>query len=338
MHVGYRIHDLEEESLRFRRQIGCTQGTLNVPEQVMPAYGATGILDEDEMRRVKERVESFGLTIPLINVPYAHIMDAYLGKPRMGEQIAMLRHAIEVLGRVGIPLLGLSPFNGGALGPNPPGYTYRARRGGYRALGLDLALAEATMDAPEGQLAFPEVWANQLTIYRAIIPVAEASGVTVVQHGNDPPLRVYRGLEQPFTRFADWERLFHEVPSPNNGITFCVGTRFESGEDVLAGIRLFGRAGKIHHVHFRNVVGPIPAKNGYWEVLMDEGDLDMEAVVEALFEVGYTGMLNVDHLQELTGDTPDQKAAIAYSVGYTMALVQRAARRLGVALPAHAAG
>src|SRR5260370_19487136 len=35
----------------------------------------------------------------------------------------------------------------------------------------------------------------------------------------------------PYTTL--FRSLFHEVPSKHNGMTFCVGTRYESGEDVF---------------------------------------------------------------------------------------------------------
>ena len=89
--------------------------------------------------------------------------------------------------------------------------------------------------------------------------MVEGSKTRIAMHGNDPPLYQYLGSPQILCRFADFDRLFAEVPSKHNGITFCVGTRYESGEDVFAGIRHFGSQGKLFHVHFRNVRGTLPA-------------------------------------------------------------------------------
>jgi mannonate dehydratase len=141
-------------------------------------------------------------------------------------------------------------------------------------------------------------------------------------HGNDPPLPEHLGSPQIICRYADFERLFHEVPSKHNGMTFCVGTRYESGEDVFEGIRRFGRQGKLFHVHFRNVRGTLPSHGGYSEVFLDEGDLDMAKVLATLVEVGYDGVVDYDHAMHITGDQPLPKQYIAFAVGYMRALLQ----------------
>ena len=140
-------------------------------------------------------------------------------------------------------------------------------------------------------------------------------------HGNDPPLYDYLGNPQILCRFADFDRLFTEVPSEHNGITFCVGTRYESGEDVLAGIRHFGRQRKLFHVHFRNVRGTLSANRGYAEVFVDEGDLDMANVLRALSDVGYDGVIDFDHPMSITGDGPLPKPYISFAVGYMRGLL-----------------
>ena len=107
-----------------------------------------------------------------------------------------------------------------------------------------------------------------------------------------------------------------------NGMTFCVGTRYESGEDVFAGIRKFGRQKRLFHVHFRNVRGTIPADGGYQEVIPDSGDLNRAAVARALAEVGYEGAIDYDHIMHLTTDSPAGREYIAYCVGHMRGILQ----------------
>ena len=140
-------------------------------------------------------------------------------------------------------------------------------------------------------------------------------------HGNDPPLYRYLGSPQILCRFADFDRLFQEVPSKHNGITFCVGTRYESGEDIFKGIRHFGNQGKLFHVHFRNVRGTLPAQKGYSEVMVDDGDLKMKDVLRALDEVGYDGVIDYDHSLGIIGDEPLPKQYIAFAIGYMRGLL-----------------
>jgi len=56
--------------------------------------------------------------------------------------------------------------------------------------------------------------------------------------------------------------------------------------DIYDQIRLFGRRGKIFHVHFRNVRGTIPSAGEYEEVALDDGDMDMFQILKTLKDVG----------------------------------------------------
>ena len=98
--------------------------------------------------------------------------------------------------------------------------------------------------APRYTVTADQLWENLLHTYKQVIPVAERAGINVAMHGNDPPLYELYGNPQIMCRFTDFDRLFSEVPSAHNTMTFCVGTRYESGEDIFEGIRHFGGQGK----------------------------------------------------------------------------------------------
>ena len=72
-------------------------------------------------------------------------------------------------------------------------------------------------------------------------------------HPNDPPLPLYRGVEQPFINPAGLQQLLKRYDSPNVGLLFCLGTMQETGEDMPAALRSFGEQGKLFTIHFRNV-------------------------------------------------------------------------------------
>jgi mannonate dehydratase len=100
-----------------------------------------------------------------------------------------------------------------------------------------------------------------------------------------------------------------------------VGTRYESGVDICDDIRFYGRKGWIFHTHLRNVKGQIPTFGGYQEVAMDDGDMDMLEVLEALQEVGFDGGLQLDHMPTFDADGDNRMIAWAYTVGYVRALL-----------------
>ncbi len=152
-------------------------------------------------------------------------------------------------------------------------------------------------------------------VYKRLVPVAEEYEVRLALHPSDPPLP-----EAPFSLLG-LQKILAEVSSDYVGLLYCVGTRYESGANVIEEIRQFGREGKIFHVHFRNVRGTIAGTGGYEEVALDDGDMNVLWVLKALKEVGYEGAINPDHVPVNAGDTPTRKIAWAYAVGYVKALL-----------------
>ena len=104
-------------------------------------------------------------------------------------------------------------------------------------------------------------------------------------------------------------------------MTFCVGTRYESGEDIYTGIKHFGQQNKLFHIHFRNVRGTLPDTSGYEEVFEDDGDIHMKSVAQALKEVKYQRVIDFDHIMQISGDTNHGRQYIAFAIGYMKGLL-----------------
>ena len=104
-------------------------------------------------------------------------------------------------------------------------------------------------------------------------------------------------------------------------MTFCVGTRYESGENIFKAIKHFGSQNRIFHVHFRNVRGTLPKDGGYEERFIDDGDLNMMDVVRALDGVGYDRALDYDHVVKTNGDSYIGRQSVAFSAGYIRGLL-----------------
>ncbi len=130
------------------------------------------------------------------------------------------------------------------------------------------------------------MWSNITYFLKAVVPVAEQSGVRLSLHPNDPPAPLSRGSEQIMGTLAGWKKLINIVPSPANGITFDCGVTKEIGEDPVEVCRYFGSRDRISHVHFRNVRVQKPSEN-YAEVWLDEGEVNMFAVIKELVRVRY---------------------------------------------------
>jgi mannonate dehydratase len=297
---------------------------------MVQGYRETGTMTREALRELVDRFAGVGLKIERANALGPYILNAHLGRPEGQHEIDNLKRIGELLADAEIPVYGIQACQatshvetrgrGGADSGSRSGWSRKRGRGGYEYPAFDIATSESPEPKPKYRVTADQLWRGLINIYRQVVPVVEGSKTRIAMHGNDPPLYEYLGNPQILCRFADFERLFSEVPSKHNGFTFCVGTRFESGEDVLDGIRRFGRQGKLFHVHFRNVRGTLPKDRGYSEVFVDDGDIDMAAIVHALHEVGYDGVIDYDHAIGVTGDDPLHKQYIAFAVGYMKGL------------------
>ena len=308
------------DDLRFLKQIGIDY--VDIVLDMVPGYDeAGGRANREGLSRIVGRLDAAGLKIERANTMTRDYRNAYLGKPGGEREIENLQANAELCGEFGFPVMGIQTFSAGTPEQRQQGYSWVEGRGGYRHLHIDPS-PYRDMPAAPGAPTREELWGNLLGIYRAVMPVAEQGGVKIAMHGNDPPVPSIFGVPQPIYDFASYDRLFAEVPSPNNGMTFCVGTRYESGEDIFEGIRKYGGQGRIFHVHFRNVRGTLPKQGWYEEVMPDTGDLDMYRVAKALHGVGYEGVIDYDHVMRLATDGPEGREYIAYCVGHMKGLIQ----------------
>jgi mannonate dehydratase len=168
---------------------------------------------------------------------------------------------------------------------------------------------------------------------KAVVPEAEKANVRLALHPNDPPVPVSRGSEQIMASFDQWKRYLDLVKSPYNGMTFDCGVTREMGEDPVAVCRHLGERDCINHVHFRNVRVRKPYVD-YTEVFLDEGQVNMFAVMKELVRQKYPrGLypehpraLDIDRERSIRGGYPGGGglAGEIYNVGYTKAMLQAA--------------
>ncbi len=339
MFVSAYIHPKwfeDDPDLHYLKQIGVDH--LGLRLDILPGYQEEGIVPKADLEAFVERLARIGLKVErLVATGPSNPSQA----PDVDEEIDKLCRIVEMAGALGIPVIEpdtpsllraniqasyMAPYffhgqyAGRLIDPNLPGWDERRGRGGYVFPAFRLTL-EHTRPVPQAEETREMLWEELLHAYRQLIPVAESAKVRLVKHGADPPLPTFNGHAQILYCYADFDRLFREVPSPNNGMTFCTGTRYESGEDLLEGIRHFGSQGRIHYVHFRNVRGTLPRDNGYEERMIDDGDIDMMAVVRTLHEVGYQGALDYDHVVRTHGESFIGRQSAAFSAGYIQGLL-----------------
>lgn len=120
--------------------------------------------------------------------------------------------------------------------------------------------------------------ANLLAFLEEIIPVAEAAGVRMCIHPDDPPFSLF-GLPRVVSTAADARVILDAQPSPANGLTLCAGSFGARGDnDLIAMVKAFGP--RIHFVHLRNVSRG--DDGSFYEAEHLGGDTDMTGLVGAL--------------------------------------------------------
>ena len=309
-----------DNDLRFLKQIGVDY--VDITLDLIDGYSEHGEFTRRELERLIKRFDNVGLKIERANSRGRYYLNAHLARPEGQKEIDKLKRMAELLVDSEIPVYGIQACQASLhLENNTDRWIRRRGRGGYRYLHFDLDRVQSLGLKPKYKVTSDQLWKGLLDIYRQVIPIVDGSKTKVAMHGNDPPIHDFVGSAQILCRHRDFDRLFSEVPSANNGITFCCGTRYESGEDVLKGIEHFGKRKQLFHVHFRNVRGTLPDDRGYSEVFVDDGDMPMGDVVRALDAVGYDGVIDFDHPVGITGEGQLSKQYISFAVGYMRGLL-----------------
>lgn len=122
---------------------------------------------------------------------------------------------------------------------------------------------------------------NLFLFLQEVIPVAEACGLSMAIHPDDPPYPVL-GLPRVVSTEEDIAVIIQAVPSPANGLCYCTGSLgARADNDVLRILRRFG-----DHIHFLHLRNTKRDENGnFFEARHLEGDTDMYAVVKEIVQL-----------------------------------------------------
>lgn len=241
-----------------------------------------------------------------------------LGIEGRDEEIENYIGAIKALGNVGIPVLCYNFMAG--LG------WYRTKvdalgRGNALITDFDNSAAKALGLTKWDEVPEEKVWDNIKYFLKAVIPVAEKSGVQMALHPDDPPLSPLRGIGRIVTSAANYRKIMDLVPSPVNGVTFCQANFIAMGEDCVSLVREWKK--KIFFVHFRDIAG---TRDHFKETFHDEGQTDMVKMLKTYTEIGFSGPMRPDHAPTLDEETNDRPGyAIQgkiFAIGYMKGVMQ----------------
>ena len=147
------------------------------------------------------------------------------------------------------------------------------------------------------------------------VPVAEAAGVKLAIHPDDPPWPLF-GLPRVVTSADAFDRVCDLVDSTANGVTFCTGSLGADPAQVsdlpAAAARLAAR-GRLHFAHLRNV-SRLGEGRDFTETSHPDGNVDLNAVIRALAGAGFDGPLRPDHGRQIWSERDDPTVRPGYGL------------------------
>lgn len=344
--LGLYRHMLTRENFQFARQAGATHivahlvdyfrggaplGRDDQPTGTDYGWGFAGDPDRlwtvDELKELRRAVEAEGLVLEAVeNFDPAHWHDVLLDGPKRPQHIENVKTIVRHLGEAGIPIMGYNFSLAGVAGRTRGNYA----RGHAPSVGMegpyDAPMPNGMVwnmvyaaDAPAGTVppaTSEQLWDRVHRFLDDVLPVAEAAGVRLAAHPDDPPLPTIRGQPRLVYQPQHYQRLIDLNPSPANMLEFCIGSLAEMTEgDVYDAVDHYSRQHRLGYVHLRNVRGKVPT---YKESFIDDGDVDIPRVLRILRRNGFEGVLIPDHTPALTCAAP-WHAGMAYALGYMRA-------------------
>ena len=307
--------DSADSFLRFLSQLGVSYGYTWM--QDLPEH-------YDDLMRLKDRMAAHGIS--LYNAGDYTIGKSaaiHLGSEKRDEMIGRFAKMLETLRRAGIYTTTFT-WEADRVWSTPK---EAFARGGAPARFVDERELEG-VDLTHGRVyEKEELWGNFAYFMRKIIPVAEATGVRLALHPNDPPMPMIAGIASLITSFADYRKAFDIAGSKMLGMEFCCGCWLEGGErfgDMLAAIDAFVREGRVFVTHFRNVTDTLPV---FTETFLDEGYMDMQKVMDVFYAADDDGTIIYDHTPQMEPEM-GTGAATAFAIGYMKALMNTASRKV----------
>ncbi|MBY5650371.1 mannonate dehydratase [Rhizobium leguminosarum] len=319
MYLGTQVAARDDDDYRIFAQLGVKHINADPP-------GKPSSWTLSDLERHRDKVESFGLILDMIQLPLpsqpiekASYPDILLAGPERDRQIDAVCKLIENVAAAGIPAV---KYNLNLIGiPRTP--DEQGRGGSLNASFRWDKTDQQAEPGLAGVLSEDENWERIDYFLERVVPVAASNRVRLACHPHDPYTPPgYRGVTRVLGTVEGLKKFVLMRENPYHGLNFCQGSIGEMlenpGKEIDDVIRWFGQRGKIFNVHFRNIRG---GKLSFMETFPEEGDMDMVRSARIYKEVGFKYMLMPDHVPTVSGKDPTA-TAFAFCYGYIAALLQ----------------
>jgi mannonate dehydratase len=146
-----------------------------------------------------------------------------------------------------------------------------------------------------------KLFANLVYFLKAIMPVCQKYDIYMAIHPDDPAWPVF-GLPRIVRDKERLLRLMKAVEDPHNGVTLCTGSLGTNPENNIPDI-IKSLKGRIPFAHVRNLLHTAPGVFEESAHLSSDGSMDMYAIVKALYDSGFDGVIRPDHGRAIWGET-----------------------------------
>ena len=145
-----------------------------------------------------------------------------------------------------------------------------------------------------------DLFNNLVYFLKAIQPVCEKYDIRMGIHPDDPAWPIF-GLPRIITGKEGIMKLLKAVDAPFNGLTFCAGSLGSNPDNDLCDI-IRSAKGRIPFAHVRNLKHNFKGDFEEAAHLSSDGSHDMYAMMRALYESGFNGIIRPDHGRMIWGE------------------------------------
>jgi len=288
-----------DEKWQLCRQMGINDAIAKLAPELT---GMPSIDNYDSFLRSKEIYNEQGFDLVGLEGDQIDMTRIKLGLKGKEEDIEKYCLMLQNMGKLGVKLLCYNFMF--------PGW-YRTHkslpeRGGATVSGFNYETSQQEPISKYAPVSETHLWDNYQYFIEQIMPVAEASGVKMALHPDDPPISPIHGISRILISADAIRKALSFSNSPSHGLTFCQGTYTTMGEDVEALIYEFAQ--RINFIHIRDVTG---TPENFRETFHDNGPTDMFRMMKAYKNIDFNGPLRSDHVPTMAGENNEH-------VGYEM--------------------